>query len=50
MPNTRLHFALRHPVDEHDWVFCTAGAARNGDEFVEGLIELVARLGMSEYT
>jgi predicted ATP-grasp superfamily ATP-dependent carboligase len=48
VPNTRLHFARG---EEHDWVFLhTLEPHANGDEFVEGLIELVVKLGIKEYT
>jgi predicted ATP-grasp superfamily ATP-dependent carboligase len=48
VPNTRLHFA--HGT-ENDWVLLhTLEPHANGDEFVEGLSELVVRLGVREYT
>ena len=48
IPNTRLHYALG--TDSHDWVFMhSLEPHNNGDEFVEGLIELVTRLGIREY-
>jgi predicted ATP-grasp superfamily ATP-dependent carboligase len=47
VPNTRLHWATG---DAHDWVLMhTLEPHNNGDEFVEGLIELVARMGIREY-
>jgi predicted ATP-grasp superfamily ATP-dependent carboligase len=49
VPNTRLHYALAGP-DSHDWVFLHAlEPHNNGDEFVEGLTEVVTRLGIREY-
>ncbi len=48
IPNTRLHYALG--TDSHDWVFMhSLEPHNNGDEFVEGLIEVVTRLGIREY-
>jgi predicted ATP-grasp superfamily ATP-dependent carboligase len=48
VPNTRLHYAAG---EERDWIFMhTLEPHNNGDEFVEGLIELVVRLGVAEYT
>ena len=52
VPNTRLHYALGVPDDPepHDWIFLhTLEPHANGDEFVQGLIELVQRLGVREY-
>jgi predicted ATP-grasp superfamily ATP-dependent carboligase len=47
VPNTRLHYA--HGSD-HDWVLLhTLEPHNNGDEFVEGLIEMVGCLGIREY-
>jgi predicted ATP-grasp superfamily ATP-dependent carboligase len=47
VPNTRLHWASG---EEHDWVFLhTLEPHNNGDEFAEGLIEMVVRLGIREY-
>lgn len=47
VPNSRLHHA--RGVD-HDWIFMhSLEPHNNGDEFVEGLTELVIRLGVKEY-
>lgn len=47
VPNSRLHYAR---AEEHDWIFLhTLEPHNNGDEFVEGLTELVIRLGVREY-
>jgi len=49
IPNTRLHYAIGG-ADANDWVFLhTLEPHANGDEFVQGLIELVLRLGIREY-
>jgi predicted ATP-grasp superfamily ATP-dependent carboligase len=48
VPNTRLHYATNG--ESTDWVLMhTLEPHTNGDEFVEGLIELVSRLGIREY-
>ena len=48
VPNTRLHYANG---TENDWILLhTLEPHANGDEFVEGLSELVVRLGVREYT
>lgn len=47
VPNTHLHHAKG---DGRDWIFLHALEPHaNGDEFVEGLIELVVKMGVSEY-
>lgn len=48
VPNTRLHYSQGR---DGDWILlhCLEPHA-NGDEMVEGLIELVLRLGVQEYT
>ncbi|MEO8456876.1 MAG: PAC2 family protein [Chloroflexota bacterium] len=47
VPNTRLHFASGA---DNDWIFLhTLEPHNNGDEFVEGLTDLVQRLGVREY-
>ena len=51
IPNCHLHYALSEGDDARDWIFFhTLEPHANGDEFVEGLIELVVKLGVSEYT
>ncbi len=48
IPNARLHYALG--TESHDWVFMhSLEPHNNGDEFVDGLIEVVTRLGIREY-
>jgi len=52
IPNTRLHYApgSKTNPEAHDWIFLhTLEPHANGDEFVQGLIELVQRLGVREY-
>jgi predicted ATP-grasp superfamily ATP-dependent carboligase len=49
VPNTRMHHA---PAQDGggDWIFMHAlEPHNNGEEFVEGLIELVGKLGVREY-
>ena len=47
VPNTHLHYATG---DDRDWILLhTLEPHAHGDEFVEGLIELVVRLGVSEW-
>jgi hypothetical protein len=49
VPNTHLHHAP-DAKDGRDWVLLHALEPHaNGDEFVEGLVELVLRLGIREY-
>jgi len=48
VPNSRMHFSQGR---DHDWVLLhSLEPHANGDEFVEGLIEAVLRLGVKEYT
>lgn len=52
IPNSRLHYALGSQADAeaHDWIFLhTLEPHANGDEFVQGLIELVQALAVREY-
>jgi predicted ATP-grasp superfamily ATP-dependent carboligase len=47
VPNTHLHHAKG---DDRDWILLHALEPHaNGDEFVEGLIELVVKMGVTEY-
>jgi hypothetical protein len=48
VPNARMHSASG--PDGRDWIFLHAVEPHNnGEEFVEGLIELVGKLGVREY-
>lgn len=47
IPNSRMHYA---EGEDHDWIFLhMLEPHSNGDEFVEGLIELVVRLDVKEW-
>jgi hypothetical protein len=49
VPNARMHHA-RGPDGGPDWIFThMLEPHNNGEEFVEGLIEVVGRLGVREY-